>query len=93
MAKEETKKKRPTAEKRNLQNKKRRLQNRNSSSQMRTAIRRFQEAVTEKDANIEEKLNTVYSILDKNVKSGVIKLNKASRTKARLAAKAAAAKT
>jgi len=93
MAKEkETKKKRPTAEKRNLQNKKRRIENRISSSQMRTAIRRFEEALDQKDAGLQEKLNNVYSILDKNVKKGVIKHNKASRTKARLAAKTAAAK-
>ncbi len=94
MAKQETKKekvKRPTALKRDLQNKKKRLSNKIYKSQVRTAIRSFHEAVTKNDqTDANGKLNEVYSILDKCVKIGIFKLNKASRTKSRLAARAVA---
>jgi len=93
MAKEgETKKrvKTPTAQKRDLQNEKKRVANRNFKSQVRTAIRTFQDAVAKKDeTQIKTLLNTVYGLMDKGVKKGVFKLNKASRTKSRLAAKSA----
>lgn len=88
--KEAKKRKRPTAEKRNLQNIKRRTENRAQRSEMKTVIRRLEEALEAKaSSEVKEKLSSVYSILDKNVKRGIIKKNKASRTKARLAAKAA----
>lgn len=92
MAKQEAKKvKRPTALKRDLQSKKRRLNNKIYKSRVRTAIRAFQETLTKGDqADTTTKLNEVYSILDKCVKKGVFKLNKASRTKSRLAARAVA---
>jgi len=95
MAKQEEKKdkkvKRPTALKRDLQNKKRRLDNKVYKSRVRTAIRSFQESVDKGDhAVATEKLNEVYSILDKCGKKGVFKLNKVSRTKSRLAARAVA---
>jgi small subunit ribosomal protein S20 len=96
MAKQEEKKadkkaKRPTALKRDLQNKKRRMNNKIYRSRVRTAIRAFQESVTKGDqAATHEKLNEVYSLLDKCAKKGVFKLNKASRTKSRLAARAVA---
>jgi small subunit ribosomal protein S20 len=94
MAKQETKKekvKRPTALKRDLQNEKRRLSNKIYKSRVRTAIRSFQEAVTKNDqTGANSKLNEVYSILDKCVKIGIFKVNKASRTKSRLAARAVA---
>ena len=91
-AKKETKKtKRPTAEKRNLQNQKHRLINKGYKSQVRTAIRSLHDLLEKKDsAQAAQKLQDVYSILDKCVKKGVFKLNKASRTKSRLAAKVAA---
>lgn len=90
MAKEAPKKeKRPTAQKRNLQNIKARLSNRIYKSRVRTAIRAFDEAVVKGDQEaISTKLNETYSILDKCVKVGVFKINKASRTKSRLAARA-----
>lgn len=96
MAKQEEKKvekkvKRPTALKRDLQNKKRRMDNKVYKSRVRTAIRSFQESIEKGDqAATTEKLNEVYSILDKCGKKGVFKLNKVSRTKSRLAARAVA---
>lgn len=92
MAKQEEKKtKRPTALKRDLQNKKRRMNNRVYKSRVRTAIRSFQETLAKGDqAATAEKLNEVYSILDKCAKKGVFKVNKVSRTKSRLAARAVA---
>lgn len=91
---EEVKKvKRPTALKRDIQNEKRRLRNKTFKSQVRTAIRHFEESLPkgEPDA-IKEKLNTVYSLMDKGVKKGVFKINKASRTKSRLTARSVAKK-
>lgn len=94
MAKKEaektTKARRPSPLKRDLQSEKRRLRNKSFKSSVRTAIRRFDETLTQGNgAQIQEQLNAVYSIMDKGVKTGVFKLNKASRTKARLAARAA----
>ncbi len=94
MAKEEakkTKEKRPTPLKRDLQNERRRLRNKSFKASVRTAIRQFDETLPKGDeAKIQENLNAVYSLMDKGVKRGVFKLNKASRTKARLAARAVA---
>lgn len=89
MAKQEAKKeKRPTAQKRDLQNEKRRLSNRTYKSQVRTAIRAFDESLPKgNSAETTDKLNQAYSVLDKCVKKGIFKLNKASRTKSRLAAR------
>lgn len=79
--------KRPTAEKRMIQNKKRRLVNKAKKSQIRTAIRSFKEAVGSGDnQKAAEELNNVYSLVDKAVKNGIYKKNKASRTKSRLTA-------
>ena len=96
MAKEAEKKKtvktrRPTAEKRDLQSEKRRMRNRAFKSRVRTVTRSFDEILLKGDAaQIQENLSLVYSMMDKGVKQGVYKPNKASRTKARMAAKAAA---
>ncbi|MFI0435637.1 MAG: 30S ribosomal protein S20 [Parachlamydiaceae bacterium] len=95
MAKQEEKKqkkiKRPTALKRDLQNEKRRLNNRVYRSRVRTAIRAFQESIGKGDEGVTTaKLNEAYSILDKCAKKGVFKVNKVSRTKSRLAARAVA---
>lgn len=92
MAKEADKKvkaKRPTAQKRDLQSERRRLRNKSFKSTVRTAIRNLDEALPKGDAAlVQQKLNEVYSLMDKGVKRGVYKLNKASRTKARIAARA-----
>ncbi|MDP1880256.1 MAG: 30S ribosomal protein S20 [Parachlamydiaceae bacterium] len=92
MAKEPAKKmKRPTALKRDLQNEKRRLTNKVYKSQARTAIRSFEDALAKNDKELATlKLNDIYSLLDKCVKVGIYKINKASRTKSRLAARALA---
>lgn len=84
--------KRPTAQKRELQNKKKRLINKVRRSQIRTAIRHFDDMLktAEKDMT-KENLSKVYSLVDKAVKNGLIKQNKADRTKARLTARAAKA--
>jgi small subunit ribosomal protein S20 len=93
MAKEEKKEKkikRPTAQKRDIQNEKRRLRNKMFKSSVRTVIRNLDETLAKGDSElVKEKLNAAYSILDKGVKRGALKLNTASRTKARLAARVA----
>ncbi|HEV3270236.1 MAG TPA: 30S ribosomal protein S20 [Candidatus Rhabdochlamydia sp.] len=77
--------KRPSAEKRNIQSKKRNLCNRALKARVNSASRSLKEALSQKDAPlIQEKLNEVYSLMDKSVKKGVFKINKASRLKARL---------
>ena len=89
--KEGKKTRRPTAQKRDIQNEKKRLTNKKFKSEMRTTIRRFHESLKQSDSDlIKEKLNHVYSALDKAVKRGTMKINAASRTKSRLAARAAA---
>lgn len=92
MAKEaakKTKARRPTPLKRDMQAEKRRLRNKAFKSSVRTAVRHFDESIAKGDAaSIQEQLAAVYSMMDKGVKRGVYKLNKASRTKARLAARA-----
>jgi len=94
MAKEQAKKKKEkvsTAIKRDLQSEKSRLRNKVYRSKVRTAIRAFEDALPKGDqAVVTEKLNEAYSSLDKCVQKGVYKLNKVSRTKSRLAARAVA---
>ncbi|MCB1118915.1 MAG: 30S ribosomal protein S20 [Chlamydiia bacterium] len=87
MAEKEAKKKtkRPTAEKRLIQNKKQQAVNRSFKSQVKTALRQFEETKQP------EALNRVFSLMDKGVKRGIFKLNKSSRTKSRLSAKLSAA--
>jgi small subunit ribosomal protein S20 len=96
MAKEAEKKakaKRPTPQKRDLQSERRRLRNKSFKASVRTAIRSLEEILPQGDEKlIQQRLNEVYSIMDKGVKRGVFKLNKASRTKARVAARALSAK-
>lgn len=88
--KKPSKARRPQAKKRDLQNEKKRIQNKRFISQVRTAIRSFDKALEQKDApSTKESLSTVFSLMDKGVKHGVFKINKASRTKSRLTARAA----
>lgn len=79
-----------SAKKRDLQSKKRRLRNRAYESKVHTSIRSIEKAVSEKAAPeaIKAKLSTLYSLMDKGVKKGVYKKNKAARTKSRMLAKA-----
>lgn len=79
------KKKVPTALKRMKQNAKENLRNRSFKSRVRTAIRAFETALSAKDKEkMQTALNSVYSLMDKGVKNGVYKKNKAARTKARM---------
>lgn len=95
MAQEKTKEKkaktrRPSALKRDDQSAKRRTRNRTFKASMRTSIRKFEESVGKGDPSLsKQQLNELYSIVDKGVKHGVIKQNKASRTKARMTARLA----
>ena len=85
--KEETKKeRRPTAKKRDLQAEKRNFRNREFKSRVNGVIKDFKTAVEAKKyaKEIQKQLASVYSIMDKGVKTGILKQNKASRTKSRL---------
>jgi small subunit ribosomal protein S20 len=76
----------PTAKKRAKQAQKRQLLNSAFKSKVSTAIRSYKEAVAagNKEA-MKEKLNTAQSLIDKGVKTGKFSVNKAARTKSRLA--------
>lgn len=87
--KKKVKVKQPTPLKRDLQSEKRRLRNKAFKSSVKTAVRHFEETLLKGDkVATQENLNTIYSMMDKGVKRGVFKLNKASRTKMRLTARA-----
>jgi small subunit ribosomal protein S20 len=78
-----------TALKRDEQSVKRNLRNRSFKSKVTTAVRAFEETLTKKDApGAKATLNDVYSLMDKGVKKGIYKSNKASRVKSRLHARA-----
>lgn len=81
MTEEKKKAKRPTAQKRMIQNEKRKQINRAFKSQIRGALRAFESAKTE------DELKKVFSALDKGVKRGFLKANKAGRIKSRCTAK------
>lgn len=82
--------KRPTALKRMIQNEKKKEVNKVLKSRVRTAIRSFETSLKEQDAaKVKADLSTVFSLMDKGVKKGIFKKNKAARTKSRFAAKTA----
>ena len=83
--------KRPSALKRDLQSEKRRLRNRGYRAKVLTAIRGLETGISEKQAPemLKQKLSTLFSLMDKGVKHGVFKVQKASRTKSRMAARLA----
>jgi small subunit ribosomal protein S20 len=90
--KKKQKMKRPTAEKRCIQDEKKRLYNRVLKSKVRTAMRTLEDNIKKGElATAQESLKLVYSLLDKTVKKGINKLNKVSRTKGRLTARIAKA--
>lgn len=81
-----TKKKCPTALKRVKQSKKSNERNSSFKSRVRTAIRSFEKALSAKDKDqMQLTLKNVYSLMDKGVKHGIYKENKAARTKSRMA--------
>ncbi len=80
------KKKCPTAIKRMKQNKESNLRNNSFKSRVRTAVRSFEAALSAKDKDkMQEALKSFYSLMDKGVKNGIYKENKAARTKSRMA--------
>lgn len=81
-AKKVEKVRRPQAIKRDIQNEKRRLHNRAYRSKTSTAVRTI-EASFSSNAATKEQLNTLFSLLDKGVKTGIFKQNKADRLKSR----------
>jgi small subunit ribosomal protein S20 len=87
--KKDKKVKRPSALKNDLQNEQRRLRNRSYRATVHTAIRSFENSLAQKEASeaIQSKLNLICSLMDKGVKKGVFKQNKASRTKSRFTAR------
>lgn len=81
--------KKPSPLKRDEQSVKRNMRNRSFKSKVTTAVRAFEETITKKDSSsAKTKLNDVYSLMDKGVKKGIYKANKASRVKSRLDARA-----
>jgi small subunit ribosomal protein S20 len=79
-----------SAQKRDKQSLKARLRNRSFKAGVATAVRSFEEAVAKGDkAVMKERLSALYSLMDKGVKTGRYKLNKAARTKSRLTVKIA----
>lgn len=84
-----SKPRKPSALKRDEQSLKRNLRNRSFKSKVTTAVRAFEDTVSKKDSpGAKAKLNDVFSLMDKGVKKGIYKLNKASRVKSRLNARA-----
>lgn len=85
MAEEQTqKKKRPTAEKRHLQDERKRVHRKSFRSRISSAIRAYKNALKETPDEAKNKLNVAYSLLDKAVKKKIFKKNKAARTKSKL---------
>jgi small subunit ribosomal protein S20 len=86
--KEAVKKRISSAQKRDKQSSKRRIENRGFKATVRTAIRSYEEALAGSDkAAMQAQLGQVYSLMDKGVKTGRFKVNKAARTKARLSSR------
>lgn len=84
--KAETKKKRPTAEKRMIQNEKKRMHNRSIKAKVLTHIRGLEKSAKDKDqAKLGAGLKTIYSLIDKGVKTHVYNKHKAARMKSRMA--------
>ena len=79
----------PSALKRELQGEKRRLSNRSYRASVVTSIRSFESSLNQKESPeaIRTKLNEIYSLMDKGVKKGIFKPQKAARTKSRLASR------
>lgn len=77
-----------SAKKRDLQSAKKRVANRGFKAEVRTAIRSFEATLAGNDiAAMKKQLDNVYSLMDKGVKTGRFKVNKAARTKSRLSSR------
>lgn len=79
---EKKKAKVPTAQKRIIQSKKRQLANKILKTKVKNSCKDLLSAAKEEKPSA---LNTVYQFIDKAVKKGVFKKNKASRMKSRFA--------
>ena len=79
------KEKRPTALKRRIQDDKRNLLNKSFKSKVKTQLRRLETLASSgsKEA-LPAEASTAFSLLDKGVKKGILKANKANREKAKL---------
>lgn len=78
------KQKRPSAKKLDIQNAKRKMQNRSYKARVKTAVRSLEKDIADKnESGAKARLNSVYSLIDKGVKLGIYKLNKASRLKSK----------
>jgi small subunit ribosomal protein S20 len=78
----------PQAKKRDKRNEKHRQLNKSFSSKVRSAVRSFEATLTpEGAASRQAALNNVYSVMDRAVKRGIFKDNKAARLKSRLASR------
>lgn len=74
----------PSRLKRLIQSENNRERNRSFAAKTRTAMKKLEtSASTGSEDAVKELLNEVYSLLDKAVKKGMLKINKASRDKAR----------
>jgi small subunit ribosomal protein S20 len=79
------KQRKSSALKRDLQSKKRNLNNRSFKAKVNSALRSLQETISQKNSTaIKSNLNVIYSLMDKSVKKGIFKMNKANRVKSRL---------
>ncbi|MEL7432268.1 MAG: 30S ribosomal protein S20 [Chlamydiota bacterium] len=78
-----------TAKKRDQQNSKKNIQNRSFKAKTRTTVTRFEQALEAKSAvsELQTKLFAIYSMMDKAVKKGIFKKNKAARLKSRYASR------
>lgn len=78
--------KRPTPLKRDIQNEKRNLRNRAYKSKVKSAVLSLKDSISKKEGSesLKAKLNLLNSLMDKGVKKGMFKKNKAARTKSRL---------
>ena len=79
------KEKRPTALKRRLQDDKRNLLNKSFKSKVKTQLRRLETvAASANKETLTAEVNAAFSLLDKGVKKGILKANKANREKAKV---------
>ena len=76
----------PTPKKRAKQAEKKNLRNRTFKAAVRTATRKIEEATAEK-GDTGSLLSSLYSLMDKGVKKGILTINKARRTKSRVASR------
>jgi small subunit ribosomal protein S20 len=82
-----TKTKIPSAKKRDIQSEKNRIRNKAFRAKVSTVMKAFKASDA---SSAKEKLGDIYSIMDKGVKKGIFKQNKANRIKSRLTKRLAA---